>query len=106
MIDDTIAAIATPLGEGALAVIRLSGADALAIAGRCFRPIGASSQSPCDARTHTLHYGNIIDAEDRVVDEVLLAVMRTPRTLRSFTRPPRQPTENAQRNRRALARCA
>ena len=83
MIDDTIAAIATPLGEGALAVIRLSGADALAIAGRCFRPIGASSQSPCDATTHTLHYGNIIDAEDRVVDEVLLAVMRTPRT---FTR--------------------
>ena len=82
MIDDTIAAIATPLGEGALAVIRLSGADALAIAGRCFRPIGASSQSPVSV-THTLHYGNIIDAEDRVVDEVLLAVMRTPRT---FTR--------------------
>ena len=83
MIDDTIAAIATPLGEGALAVIRLSGADALAIAGRCFRPIGASSKMPSEATSHTLHYGNITDTEERVVDEVLLAVMRAPRT---FTR--------------------
>ena len=83
MIDDTIAAIATPLGEGALAVIRLSGADALAIAGRCFRPIGASSKMPSEATTHTLHYGNITDTEESVVDEVLLAVMRAPRT---FTR--------------------
>ena len=83
MIDDTIAAIATPLGEGALAVIRLSGSDALAIAGRCFRPIGASSKMPSEATTHTLHYGNITDTEERVVDEVLLAVMRAPRT---FTR--------------------
>ena len=82
MIDDTIAAIATPLGEGALAIIRLSGPDALAIADKCFEPIGLASSKPTDADTHTLLYGNIV-AEGRTVDEVLLAVMRTPRT---FTR--------------------
>ncbi|MDC0219234.1 tRNA uridine-5-carboxymethylaminomethyl(34) synthesis GTPase MnmE [Verrucomicrobia bacterium] len=82
MIDDTIAAIATPLGEGALAIIRLSGPDALAIAEKCFEPIGAASSKPIDADTHTLLYGNIV-AGGRPVDEVLLAVMRAPRT---FTR--------------------
>ncbi len=40
MLDDTIAAIATPLGEGGLAVIRLSGANAFAIADKCFLPVG------------------------------------------------------------------
>ena len=82
MIDDTIAAIATPLGEGALAIIRLSGPDALAVAEKCFEPIGAASSKPTEADTRTLHYGNIV-AEGRTIDEVLLAVMRAPRT---FTR--------------------
>ena len=49
MIDDTIAAIATPLGEGALAVIRLSGHDAMAVADRCFRPAGTNSAKPTEA---------------------------------------------------------
>jgi tRNA modification GTPase len=82
MFDDTIAAIATPLGEGGLAVIRLSGADATAIAGKCFKPIGANSKKPAAAPTHTLHYGKIVH-DDRDIDEVLLAVLRSPRT---FTR--------------------
>ena len=42
-LDDTIAAIATPLGEGGLAVIRLSGPKALAVADKCFVPLGKSS---------------------------------------------------------------
>ncbi|MDP7010740.1 MAG: tRNA uridine-5-carboxymethylaminomethyl(34) synthesis GTPase MnmE [Verrucomicrobiota bacterium] len=79
MIDDTIAAIATPLGEGGLAVIRLSGEQALAIAEKCFNPIGNSSAKPTAAGTHTLHYGKIIH-EEREIDEVLLSVLRAPRT--------------------------
>ncbi|MEY4917180.1 MAG: tRNA modification GTPase MnmE [Verrucomicrobiota bacterium] len=80
--DDTIAAIATPLGEGGLAVLRLSGASALAIADKCFQPIGKSSLKPSAAPTHTIQYGKIV-RDEKVVDEVLLAVLRAPRT---FTR--------------------
>ena len=81
-LDDTIAAIATPLGEGGLAVIRLSGAQAFGVADRCFVPAGEGACRPAVARTHTLHYGHVVRA-GQVVDEVLLAVMRAPRT---FTR--------------------
>lgn len=82
MLEDTIAAIATPLGESGLAVIRISGPDALAVADRCFNPAGKSSLKPSVAPTHTLHYGHIARG-GQVIDEVLLAVMRAPRT---FTR--------------------
>jgi tRNA modification GTPase len=81
-LDDTIAAIATPLGEGGLAVLRLSGPQALATADRCFVPVGKASVKPSAAATHTIQYGRIED-HGRVVDEVLVAVMRAPRT---FTR--------------------
>jgi tRNA modification GTPase len=77
--EDTIAAIATPLGEGGLAVVRLSGPQALTVAGRCFKPVGAASKPTAEAPTHTLHYGWILRQAQRV-DEVLLAVMRAPRT--------------------------
>lgn len=78
MLDDTIAAIATPLGEGGLAVVRISGQRALELADACFRPSG-SGVHPSQARSHTLLYGHITrDGCD--VDEVLLAVMRAPRT--------------------------
>jgi tRNA modification GTPase len=80
--DDTIAAISTPLGEGGLAVIRLSGARALPIADLCFVPGGRHAAKPSDAATHTIHYGRIARG-GRTIDEVLLSVMRAPRT---FTR--------------------
>jgi tRNA modification GTPase len=80
--DDTIAAIATPLGEGGIAMVRLSGPQSLAIAEASFRPVGKSSLPPSAAPTHTIHYGKIVRA-GHVVDEVLLSVMRAPRT---FTR--------------------
>jgi tRNA modification GTPase len=81
-LSDTIAAIATPIGEGGLAVIRLSGPGAFQVAGQCFHPAGKSLILPAQAPTHTLHYGTIrVDGE--IVDEVMLAVMRAPR---SFTR--------------------
>jgi tRNA modification GTPase len=82
MLDDTIAAIATPVGEGGLAVIRISGPHALAVADGCFAPIGKASLKPSAAATHTLHFGYIIH-KGQNVDEVLLAVMRPPHT---FTR--------------------
>ena len=82
MFDDTIAAIATPLGEGGLAVVRISGADALAVADKIFLPVGKSSSKPSAALTHTLHFGKIV-RRGEMVDEVLLSVLRAPRT---FTR--------------------
>jgi tRNA modification GTPase len=82
MVDDTIAAIATPLGEGGLAVIRISGQEALAVAERCFEPIGKNSARPLTAATHTIHFGYVVRA-GKHVDEVLLSVMHAPRT---FTR--------------------
>jgi tRNA modification GTPase len=82
MLADTIAAISTPIGEGGLAVVRLSGNDALAIASRCFKALGEHSTSPEKASTHTIHYGKIQRA-GKTVDEVMLGVLRAPRT---FTR--------------------
>jgi len=82
MLDDTIAAIATPLGEGGLAVIRLSGPQGPAIADEIFVPMGKSSLKPSAAPTHTIQYGRV-ERDGRVIDEVLVAVMRAPRT---FTR--------------------
>lgn len=82
MFDDTIAAIATPPGEGGLAVVRVSGPEALAVVERCFVPAGRHSRKPTLAESHTLHYGHVM-RRGAVVDEVLMAVMRAPRT---FTR--------------------
>jgi tRNA modification GTPase len=82
MFDDTIAAIATPLGEGGVSVIRISGADAVGIADKSFEPVGKSSSKPSIAQTHTIHYGNVVKG-GQIIDEVLVAVMRAPRT---FTR--------------------
>jgi tRNA modification GTPase len=81
-LDDTIAAIATPLGEGGLAVLRISGADTLAIADKIFVPEGAKALKPSAAPTHTIHFGKVV-RDGRIIDEVLLSVLRAPRT---FTR--------------------
>jgi len=82
MMDDTIAAIATPLGEGGLAVIRVSGPDALRVADKCFTPAGTRHRKASEAASHTIHYGHITHG-GRTVDEALMAVMHRPRT---FTR--------------------
>jgi tRNA modification GTPase len=76
--DDTIAAIATPLGEGGLAVLRISGPAATAVADKIF----VGKDKPSAAPSHTLHFGKIV-RDGRMIDEVLLAVLRAPRT---FTR--------------------
>ncbi|KZZ85433.1 MULTISPECIES: tRNA uridine-5-carboxymethylaminomethyl(34) synthesis GTPase MnmE [Bacillaceae] len=79
---DTITAISTPMGEGAIAIVRLSGDEAVAIADRVFAaPAGKKLK---DAASHTIHYGHIIDPEtNEVAEEVMVSVMRGPKT---FTR--------------------
>lgn len=77
MAEDTIAAVATALGEGSIAVIRVSGPDAVDVVGTLFR----SRSDLRAAESHTVHYGNIVDpADGRVLDEVLVTVMRGPRS--------------------------
>ena len=75
--DDTIAAISTPEGAGGIAVVRVSGTDAVQIADRVF------SADIIDAPSHTVHYGHVKNEHGETVDEVLLTVMRAPKT---FTR--------------------
>lgn len=79
MISDTIAAISTPLGEGGISVIRVSGPEAVSGVDRIFR----SKTSISDAATHTVHYGHIQNPRTKeTIDEVLVTIMRAPR---SFT---------------------
>ncbi len=82
MTEDTIAALATPLGEGGLAVVRVSGREAVARVSSCFRGPGKRDAGLERVPSHTLHYGHIY-RDGSLVDEVLVGVMRAPRT---FTR--------------------
>jgi len=79
---DTIAAISTPMGEGAIAIVRLSGDEAVHIANKIFK--SPSGKSLMEVPTHTIHYGHLIDPDsEEVVEEVMLSLMRAPKT---FTR--------------------
>lgn len=76
---DTIAAISTPLGEGAIGIVRISGTDALKIASKIYRGKDLS-----EIQSHTLNYGHIVDPDkNEILDEVMLGVMLAPKT---FTR--------------------
>ncbi len=75
---ETIAAIATAAANAGIGVIRISGPEAFEVADRVFRPKkGEARVSGMDS--HTIHYGYIADGEE-IIDEVLLLVMRAPRT--------------------------
>ncbi len=74
--EDTIAAISTPVGPGGIGIIRLSGPQALAVADLIFQN---AHGRPSSFSTHTLHYGQI-QHHGRVLDQVLLSVMRAPRS--------------------------
>lgn len=75
--NDTIAAIATSPGQAAIAVVRMSGPGAIAIADRIFR----GSIAPSEARDRSVLFGDIVDDLGNVVDQVLLIVMRAPRSM-------------------------
>ena len=74
---DTIAAISTPLGEGAIGIVRLSGSQAVSIAKSVFK--GKDLES---VPSHTINYGHIME-DSEIIDEVMVSVMRSPKT---FTR--------------------
>jgi tRNA modification GTPase len=71
---DTIAAIATPTGEGALSVIRISGQAAIAVADLAFRGSGALA----DAEGNSVRHGHVVDASGIVVDEIIVTLFRAP----------------------------
>ena len=76
---DTIAAISTPLGEGAIGIVRLSGTDSFKIAQKIFKGKNLNSVA-----SHTLNYGHIVDPDkNEILDEVMVGAMRSPKT---FTR--------------------
>ena len=71
--EDTIAAISTALGVGAISIVRVSGSESLNIVNKIF------DKNILDAKTHTIHYGHIID-NNKIIDEVLVSIMLSPRT--------------------------
>ncbi|XMO85969.1 tRNA uridine-5-carboxymethylaminomethyl(34) synthesis GTPase MnmE [Algibacter sp. AS12] len=73
---DTIVALATPSGAGAIAVIRLSGNEAIQLADSCFKSVKAN-KSLFSQKTHTIHLGHIIEG-DRTIDEVLVSIFKNP----------------------------
>lgn len=72
---ETIVALASPSGAGAIAVIRLSGKDAISIAEQVFQSVSGKSIS--QQKTHTIHLGHIVD-EGKVYDQVLLSIFKNP----------------------------
>jgi tRNA modification GTPase len=78
--NDTIAAVSTPLGEGGIGIVRLSGAKSLSIADKIFKR--KDGKKPSSFSTYTTHYGYIVSKGERI-EEVILTVMRAPR---SYTR--------------------
>ncbi|MEA3560794.1 MAG: tRNA uridine-5-carboxymethylaminomethyl(34) synthesis GTPase MnmE, partial [Candidatus Omnitrophota bacterium] len=90
-LDDTIAAISTPIGESGVGIVRLSGKDALLIADRIFK--SKNGKKPSEMPSFTTHYGWIVEEcllpdgvkskdslQPEVIDEVILTVMHAPRT--------------------------
>ena len=79
---DTIAAISTPAGEGAIAIVRLSGDEAVQIADRVFR--SPSGKKLIEEQSHTIHYGHLVNpSSGETVEEVMVSLMKAPKT---FTR--------------------
>ncbi len=74
MFENTIAAISTSLQDGAISIIRLSGDKAIKITQKIF------DRHIINAKSHTIHYGFIIDADKNPVDEVLISIFRAPKT--------------------------
>lgn len=71
--EDTIAAISTALGVGAISIIRVSGSESIEIVDKIF------DKDLKKVKTHTIHYGHIIEDKE-IIDEVLISVMRSPKT--------------------------
>ncbi|MGF1555394.1 tRNA uridine-5-carboxymethylaminomethyl(34) synthesis GTPase MnmE [Paucihalobacter sp.] len=75
ILNETIVALATPSGAGAIAIIRLSGPDAISIGAKHFKSVFGKNLKT--QKTHTIHLGHIVDGM-RVIDEVLLSIFKNP----------------------------
>jgi tRNA modification GTPase len=73
-VSDTVAAISTPAGEGAIALVRVSGANAIDVANKIFR----GNEKPSRFASHVQHFGEIFDGANRLIDQVMLSVHRAP----------------------------
>lgn len=76
-LEDTIAAISTPVGEGAIGIVRINGVDAVRIADTIFK--SKKGKTPSNFRSFTTHYGYIYE-KAAVIDEALLTLMRAPKS--------------------------
>ena len=77
---DTITSISTPMGEGAIGIVRLSGPQAIEIGDKLYK----GKYKLAEVDSHTINYGHIVDPEtNEVVEEVMISVLRAPKT---FTR--------------------
>ena len=77
-LNDTIVAVSTPIGEGGIGIVRLSGKDSLKLADKIF--LSKDGKKPSRFKTYTVHYGHVVNKGQEVVDEVILTVMRAPRS--------------------------
>ncbi len=76
---DTIAAIATALSDSGIGIIRVSGDDAVVIVNQIFRN-SKKEQSLLKYESHTIHYGFIVEDDDKIIDEVMISVMKAPKS--------------------------
>lgn len=72
--NDTIVALATPAGVGAISVIRVSGSESISVSDQIFR----GKTKLVDCLTHTIHYGKVFDSNNELIDDVLISVFRNP----------------------------
>lgn len=77
MLEDTIAAISTSLGEGSVGIVRISGENAFSVAQKIFIP---AKKKDWLQENYKMHYGHIIDGNGQVIDEVLITIMKAPHT--------------------------
>lgn len=75
----TIAAISTALSESGIGIVRISGPEAVTVGDRVFRSPGGKTHLS-EVPSHTIHYGYLVDSDGEPVDEVLVSVMRAPKT--------------------------
>src|SRR6266487_4672385 len=71
---ETIAAVSTPAGEGAIALVRISGVNAIEVADKIFR----GKEKPSRFGSHVQHFGEIVDGAERLIDQVMLSIHRAP----------------------------
>ncbi len=83
-LSDTIVAISTPMGQGGIGIVRLSGPESITIAQKMFLGKSKQKKNVADFNSHTVHYGWVVsasdDGEEKIIDEALFTIMRAPRS--------------------------